>query len=126
MNGRMKQAIMNATKNILKMSSEEFLSECAKHKDGDIATFLKMSGRFNITPSEAKEKIHKQYDEEVKEVLAGKAGYIPCKKSPLSKSCSGKFPSVEFGVMCPTCKDTKEVENPLTGELHFYPICGEN
>ena len=79
-----------------------------------------------ITEYNPKRMIHKRYDGEVREVLAGKSGYIPCKRSALSKSCSDKFPSVEFGVMCPTCNDTKEVENPLTGELHFCPICGEN
>ena len=27
---------------------------------------------------------------------------------------------------CSTCNDTKEVENPLTGEMHFCPFCSDN
>ena len=34
--------------------------------------------------------------------------------------------SVKLYRICTVCNDTKEVENPLTGELHFCPICGEN
>ena len=76
MDNKMKQALISATDDILKMTEEEFLRECEKCSQEDIAVFLKESGKF------------------------------------LSK--------------CPTCNDTKEVENPLTGELHFYPFCGEN
>ena len=76
MDSKMKQALMAATEDILKMPEEEFLQECEKCSQGDIAIFLKESGKF----------------------------------SP----------------KCSTCNDTKEVENPLTGVLHFCPFCGEN
>ena len=76
MDNRMKQALKAATEDILKMTEEEFLQECKRCSEGDIAVFLKESGK-------------------------------------LSSKCS-------------TCNDTKEVENPLTGGLHFCPFCGEN
>ena len=76
MDSKMKQALMTATEDILKMTEEEFLQECEKFSQGDIAIFLKESGKF-------------------------------------SSKCS-------------TCSDTKGVENPLTGEMHFCPFCSDN
>lgn len=82
-----------------------------------------------MTSGNMKDKIHKQYQETVGKVLSGELPYKAATKSPLSRTYNGRFkdlPIPEFGYMCSTCNDTKEVENPLTGEMHFCPFCGDN